>query len=1034
MACPFEPSNPLKRPFFNRLIVLLLAIASLFSLQSRVSGDEEYDRFLKALKELGTQKKESAYFEIAFDYLTYLESTDLISDSIKSALTYEKGTLLIASSGFIKNKKERDAVINRGKAMLEKFVAENEYHPSAPAAKNELANLLILTARKKIEDDAGRNSSLVKDAREDYLKAAKIVEATRDDIRDQLKTVPAKPTDERLKKRRSDLEAEFLRARLMMPAIQEEISDTYPAGASRNASLQAAADEYEDVSKDYRSYIAGKMAQMSRGRILAKLEQPKESLALYREIFEQPNSSEFRQLKRMTLELAFQIWLDPENKDNGFVEAVKMAEPIVNSLTPSEERSGPWLSVRLKLAKAFRMYHEYLRDKPEKTKEEVIETTKLLQKANSTARYIASSNSELKREAQKLLVEWGSRVGVDPAADRPPPTSFVEARDRAGEMLSEIELAKRQIAAVKEKLESDPDDQELKTELNQSLQQLVQKPKEAIELLQLAVQYSNDATPVSDLNGVRYRLCFCYYTLKDYTRAALIGEFLLNRFPRESGSKESAAIAMYSYWDLYQASQDTDKEFYAGKVDFLCTEMMKNWPNAEETAEAVRMLIAIAINTGQLDRAVQLLADVPDTSVHKKGIELNTGQAMWGSYQKKNKVATEAGTLAAEQAALIAIRDSAEKLLSSGVPAIKLNELTNGKAKSILALAKIYVEKGDGAQALPLLEQGSMGLINLIKSKHPATSDSRFQIDAYRTALKSYVLSISPSSDSGTISVTMDKAAATMNALKPLVLKMDNGQKLMVSLYYSFATDLKEKMDQISSTAGKKNFSSGLNDFLVGAANSSTDLQMIMWAAGTLSRVADSFNDDGETVEAKKLYSSAISVMKMVDEKKLTVSPEDRLTVLRNQGKAAAGMGDYEKAIGMFTDYLKLKPSTLDVQMDAALAFQRWGDATDDTKLIAKAILGGGEVIDPKTKKNKKVIWGFGRLSQLVSSNAKFKAQFLTARYNLSKCRVIYARISGSDKQLASVKNEIKKTTEKYPDLGGPKMKAKFDALLKQTD
>lgn len=1009
----------------NWLLLVLLTIAG-----GNLQAEEEYEKFLGALKQLGADRGDPTYFQIAYDYLEYLEGTDLISDTIKASLSYQKGTLLIASARYIKSKQQREKVLVDGKALLEKFIQENEYHPSVPAAKNEMANLLILTARQKIEEDAGRNTSLVKSARDDFQAAGQIVVETREALAEQLKKLPVNPTDPLQRQRRTEFENEFLRARLMLPSIQEEVSDTYPVGSdARKISLEAAVKEFTDVNKDYRFRTAGQVAWIYRGRCLEKLGQPKEAIAAFREIFEQPDSTEFRELKRMALELAFPIWLDEAKTENGFIEAVKVTEPIINTLTPQESRSTKWLTVRLDLAKAYRKYYDYLVAKAEKTPEEKIQQTQALQQANAAARFVASSSSDLKREAQQLMVEWGVRADVDPESVEPP-KDFVEARDRAATVLAELEILRKTVSSLEEELAGNPANrEELVARLNEANQSLVETPQKAIDLLQMAIGFSSADTPIGDINLIRYQMCFCYYTMKDYFRAALIGEFLLDRFPSLNGSRESAAIAMYSYWDLYQSATGDDKKFEEQKVDKICSKIVSTWPAAAEAAEATRMLIAIAIDSGQLERAVELLDRIPDDSTHKASIALNTGQAFWVSYLAKKKTAEDAGNLNAELPQLIAMRDQAESLLADGISTLDGSNLSVAKAKSALALAKIYAEKEQGEKNLAILEHPDYGLLKLAREKAPVAADSRFRLDVFRTALTGYVNSINTTSDAGTIATTMDKASAIMGDLKQLTSEMENGDRLLVSLYYSFANDIKTKMDSIRSLEARKNFSDGLSQFLQGAATSSSDFQVIMWAGSTLIRIADSFSEQGEQEEATELYQAAAKVIDQIKERKIEVSADDQMAVLRNHGKALAGQGDFEQALPKFIEYLAARPATLDVQIDAALALQNAGQAKQDPSKLAQAIMGGGEYKDPESGKAQKAIWGWGKLSLAIANRPQFKDQYLTARYNLAKSRLLYHQIKANPRLVELALSEVESAREKYPDLGGPEMKARFDKL-----
>jgi tetratricopeptide (TPR) repeat protein len=270
--------------------------------------------------------------------------------------------------------------------------------------------------------------------------------------------------------------------------------------------------------------------------------------------------------------------------------------------------------------------------------------------------------------------------------------------------------------------------------------------------------------------------------------------------------------------------------------------------------------------------------------------------------------------------------------------------------------------------------------------------------------------------------------------LKGVTSQMENGDKLLVSLYYAFANDIKSKMDSLKSVDAKKKFSSGLSNFLEGAGNNSTDFQVIMWAASTLIKVAHSFTEQGETTEATSMYQAATNVLAQIDAKKIEVSADNRLAVLRSHGKALAGQGNYEQAFPKFVQYLSVKPTTLDVQVDAALTLQNWGETTDNTENIRQAIMGGGKVTDPKTQKTKNVIWGWGRLSTAIANLPQFKKQFLVARYNLAKSRLIYHKIKPNSRLMDLAIKDIDVAKKKYPDLGSPTMKAQFAQLIKDIE
>jgi hypothetical protein len=107
-----------------------------------------------------------------------------------------------------------------------------------------------------------------------------------------------------------------------------------------------------------------------------------------------------------------------------------------------------------------------------------------------------------------------------------------------------------------------------------------------------------------------------------------------------------------------------------------------------------------------------------------------------------------------------------------------------------------------------------------------------------------------------------------------------------------------------------------------------------------------------------------------------------------------------------------------------------------------RAIVGGRpdkNNPDPK-KKNKNVIWGWGEIARLTAPTAasgQFKDQFHEARFNLALCRFNYA-VSQKDEakkkeNFQRAKTDIALIAGFYPDLGGEKWKAQYDALLKRV-
>ncbi|MCA9160739.1 MAG: hypothetical protein KDA72_20555, partial [Planctomycetales bacterium] len=82
-----------------------------------------------------------------------------------------------------------------------------------------------------------------------------------------------------------------------------------------------------------------------------------------------------------------------------------------------------------------------------------------------------------------------------------------------------------------------------------------------------------------------------------------------------------------------------------------------------------------------------------------------------------------------------------------------------------------------------------------------------------------------------------------------------------------------------------------------------------------------------------------------------------------------------------------------------------------------------------------KLIWGWGKIQQLTANNATYSEQFYEARYQLAFCRWQYAKgLQDATQRADEIRRavyDIESTAKLFPELGGPLMKKKFQALLK---
>jgi hypothetical protein len=140
----------------------------------------------------------------------------------------------------------------------------------------------------------------------------------------------------------------------------------------------------------------------------------------------------------------------------------------------------------------------------------------------------------------------------------------------------------------------------------------------------------------------------------------------------------------------------------------------------------------------------------------------------------------------------------------------------------------------------------------------------------------------------------------------------------------------------------------------------------------------------------------------------------------------------------------------LEVQQAAAAALQAWGVAEKRQTALDQAIRG-----TRPDDEGKNLIWGWLRLAAAADSHKQRAAEnaasdpaaaetierlteiFFDARYNIALARVqgaAFAEPASKLQQLRSAKKNVESMRTLYPDLGGPKWKAAFEALLKRIN
>lgn len=1058
------------------LLLSLLGVGLAGSSSREAMGIEPAREFLNGLRDRG-------YHDVALDYLAMMETSPLAPVELKEIIQYEKGVTLIEGSRAQRDQAIREKFLDDAQQQLKEFTESprTAQHALANAARNQLGNLIVERARMKVEQSKkGDTAKLLKESNALYEEAYNVFKSMEETVRVQLERIP-KVLDLKDKRqaamaeRRNQLRADYLQTQLTAAAIREEMADTVESGSDEyNKLLAESALQYNEIYKKYRTRLAGLYARLYQGRANQRMGKLQDALGYYGELLDQPDEpEEFRTLKTKTLRLAMEGWLHPSEKK--YLEAIKRGSEWIKKSRPTDDRESDWLSIRMSLAKAYKMQADEADPKETRT------ISQSVSEAKKQANIIARTTNEFQDEARQLVATLG---GPDRTGEKPDPRTFDEAKAAGKEALDAVQTSLLVVGQLPRQIASEKDataKAELEKQLEEAKDTLLAAREDAMTYYQLALRMTDSDTPSEDINIVRYFLGYLYFLQQDYYRAALMGEFVARRYPDSAGARQSAKIAMACYIQIYgennelagtlfkeldkdtngavageeltalpdiaqgadaNADQKVTSEELANRlvnadvtnIVSISEYIADKWADQPEAEEALNTLVPFMINAGELDRAQEFLARIPESSPKRGDSEMKTGQAIWGTFLRESQQlelslvdGPPAGVdVAAKREKLKSLTSKAVEILTAGYGRLdKSTKPTRSIVTALLSLAQAHLESQQASNAVEVLEDPNFGPLVLVNKKDPAATDPPVVEEVYKTALRAYISLLGDTQADGAI----DKAKDVMEKMKVAIGTDAEGEKRLVSVYVNLAQDLEKQLES-APPAVKKSLSLGFETFLRQLNEGATELSILNWVAESFSKLGKSLdNAPALNDDAKKYYQASLDAFQGIIDK-VKLEPNMKVQVQLRMASIQGEMRDFDKAVGTFEEVLAANANALNVQVEAAKLIEQWAKQPGQEEKYKDAIVGIRKEGDPKP-----VIWGWGGISQKTAGNPKFSETFYDSRLRLAACRYEHAlRVDGAekDKLMNAAKQDISITKRLYPDLGGALLKPKYDALLKK--
>ena len=951
------------------------------------------------------------HYAEAIDYLRHARANPGTPKTFAESIDYELAiTHIDAAAGLAET--QRDGPLQQAQEALEKFLAGQPRHALAAEARGQLASVLFergrlqrklaaqyegQTRQKRLEEARG----LLQQADEKWAGIDKAADAEVKQIvfvhKDDIKQGEA----------RDQIQRRQLQARLGQAWVQYEMGQTYPPGSpQRTAALQDAGKRFDTLYEQQRERLAGFYARLGRGLCCKELGEGTKAFAVFEELLAAPDDpADFHALRGKAAVQALETALDPEVKK--YRQGVDIAQRWIGGDHSQSASPEVDLAIRFLGGAAALAYVKVL---PPTSLEQSGVRTEQTDWARQQFNIVAAAAGPYQAKAKLCLLD----PALGPAAKGEPGT-FADVRIRAKAALDRFLAARaEQAEAARSGAGNDSDAQ------RQRRQQMDTAQREAAKYCRLALDLRTAATAPEEIDTLRYYRAYLRYAAGDLDEAAALGEELAQSSSESLAARQAAKIGLAARETLFRRAGDQSRATAAERLQVLAERIIQRWGDRSEADDARAVLVDLALNDGQLEKADQYLQQIAAASPRRGEADLNLGQALWQRAQYLLRTSTLERDHTAEAEKMIT---RAAGLLGDGIAGCRKATGSGADDKQIaaaaspalpaamLTLAQIHMTEGRPAEALALLEEPGVAAVdsyNLVLLACVATG----QLDKAKLCLQTIQASLPPAGNADAARQTLQTCLRVNRTLKQYLAGFRERRQ----------DDLLKKIVQ------------QFDDFLAAPAlgPNAESFFVMAWQAEAYTGLAQGLDAGGLGVspEAEKQYRRAIAALQGIlhraaAQSDFSPAPEVTIALRIDLARCLRRLSDNPQALSQVLAVLKDHPRMVDAQVEAAYTYQAWGD--EKPEYLEMAIQGG---------KRYQEVWGWGELARQVQSEARFRDVFHEARYNLAFCRFRQAQMATERSERAKLaeaaQDDILVTQRFFPDMGGAVWYDKYNELLKR--
>jgi hypothetical protein len=972
---------------------------------------DRVDQFLEAARERG-------FFDAAEYYLEKLAAAPDVSAALKAEIPFRRAQLLFEKTRTLNNVNELK------QAWAEAVEIANEQLANSPDLNRKLQAIQLITQIQiGLAEYQRRQAKLpwerlaespvhAEEARKELTKAVDAFAKGADLLLNELREA-RRSTDAARRATFDDNTHRFLNYLVSKMLNQDRVALTYPKSSPEFQQLMeklvAENTEYANKYKNpppYDMYF-----QMYRVRALLHLDKWQEAAPVIDDIL-LLEASYYRPLKREVVLLGYDVWFrEPPFK----IElALAQLEKIATELTEADMASDLAQRIKLALAKAHHQRTIFTEALEVPTPEQRTAANISARQRGEIVRQLSKLNSPVADEARELLKEWGMR---GPAENVKEVSTFGEAKQAGLDALLQAIELQSQLGKLS------PDDAELPE--NQAIRdEMLSQANQALDWLDRSLELVTSETRRVDLNMTRLYQCQAYWVKGYYLETALIGQFLLDRFPNELGTAEAAAIAAQGLNRLVLSRRATGAEVDVEQRQMvhICQQVLKRWPERKETGDLAFMLITTELDRKNFAAAQDVLAQLSSDNPRRPMAELRMGIA---ALQEAEAIGRIEGVTPDQLQQRDGLRRQAQEWLTSALK-VAGAELTTLHFVGAAALAQVLNDQQQYADTLQLLEQPPLTGVVRIEQNDPLVADVNVQTNMIQSAVIAHMGRLS---EVGDVAVATDRVAALLALLQQKLQGHPRSVQILQSYYSLTLRKLREQAAGNLTDQARQNLTNATVKIFDPIIGPSDDWRLVSILGETLLDMAESLPASQQALRTQTLEAAA----RCYDQSLKLTAPQAQEPDIANfrlmfQVKSAAalrGQGKFDPASKQLTTLLKANPKNPLIQIEMAELYQQWGIAAKDRAHLRTALAGQGKGTDAE-------MWGWQKLAQATISDAKNRNTFYQALFGMVTCRYQFGKLAGDEKYIDAALKAVKDQFERDKTLGGPEWSGKFDRLVKE--